>query len=275
MSHRPDSDRVRFPSVSADLWELQLDTPGTSVAGVSIAALATAFAIDRFKTAIDMGRCSALLAAQETVLLTHCHSDHVAGLIAWLSAHTRRHGGRPTRVVVPEGRRTELLAALEIWPDLDGVRRRVDLDEAMVSASPGTTIKLAGSGSARAFAVRHNTASLGWALSNGASPRPAMVFAGDGTVEPFRDDPGLLDAEVAVVDCSFIDPGTRVAARLGGHGHLMDWIELLPELGCDALVLAHLPPETTAESILERLPEELPGTSTIVPWVAGPRYPTG
>jgi len=271
MSHRPDSNRVRFPTVSADLWELQLDIPGTPVAGVSIAALATAFAIDRFKTAIDMGRCSALLAAQETVLLTHCHSDHVAGLIAWLSAHTRRHRGHPTRVVVPEKRRAELLAALEIWPDLDGVRRRVDLDEAMVSASPGTNIQLAEGGSARAFAVRHNTAALGWALSNGGSPQPAMVFAGDGTVEPFRADPSLLDAEIAVVDCSFIDPGTRVAARLGGHGHLMDWIELLPELKCDALVLAHLPPETTAEAILERLPEELPGTAIIVPWVEGPR----
>ncbi len=270
MSQRPDSDRVRFPTVPADLWELQLDTAGVAIAGVSIAALATAFAIDRFKTAIDMGRCSALLAAQETVLLTHCHSDHVAGLIAWFSAHTRRHRGRPTRVVVPDGRRAELLAALEIWPDLDGVRRRVDLDEAMVSASPGTVIQLAEGGSARAFAVRHNTAALGWTLSNGGSARPAVVFAGDGTVEPFRADPSLLDAEVAVVDCSFIDPGTRVAARLGGHGHLMDWIELLPELSCDALVLAHLPPETTAEGILERLPEELPGTATIVPWVAGP-----
>ena len=98
-----------------------------------------------------------------------------------------------------------------------------------------------------------------------------MVFAGDGTVEPFRTDPSLLDAEVAVVDCSFIDPGTRVAARLGGHGHIMDWIELLPDLSCDALVLAHLPPEATAEAILERLPEDLPGTATIVPWLAGPR----
>jgi ribonuclease BN (tRNA processing enzyme) len=271
MSHLLNGGRVRFPGVSADLWELQFDSRGAALAGVSIAALATAFAVDRCKTAIDMGRCSGLLAAQETVLLTHCHSDHVAGLIAWLSAHTRRHRGRPTRVVVPRERRTELLAALGIWPDLDGVRRRVDLDEALVGASPDTTIELADGGSARAFAVRHNTAALGWAVTTDHTSRPALVFAGDGTVEPFRDDPALLDSEIAVVDCSFVDPGTRVAARLGGHGHLMDWIELLPDLRCDALVLAHLPPETTAESILERLPEDLPGTATIVPWVAGPR----
>ncbi len=139
------------------------------------------------------------------------------------------------------------------------MRRRVALDEVLVGAGPGTTIELAGGGSARAFAVRHNTTSLGWAITADDGARPALVFAGDGTVEPFRDNPANLDAPLAIVDCSLIDPGTRVAARLGGHGHLMDWIELLPDLRCDALVLAHLPPEATAASILERLPDELRG----------------
>jgi len=274
VSHHVTNGRVRFPEISTDNWELQLDAKGLSFAGVSVAALATAFAIDRFKTAIDMGRCSALLAAQETVLLTHCHSDHVAGLIAWLSAHTRRHQGRPTRVVVPAERRTELLSALEIWPDLDGVRRRVDLRQVLVGASPGDTIELAGGGTATAFAVRHNTTALGWAITAGEDPRPAMVFAGDGTVVVFREDPALLDGDIAVVDCSFIDPGTRVAARLSGHGHLADWLELLPELRCNTLVLAHLPPEATAESILARLPDDLPGTAIVAPWIANPRNET-
>lgn len=234
-----------------------------------MAALATAFAIESHRTAVDMGRCSALLAAQETVLLTHCHSDHVAGLIAWLSAHTRRHRDRPTRVVVPAQKHAELLAALQIWPDLDGVRRRVDLTEVLQAARPCDVIELA-SGKATAFAVRHNTASLGWAVATEEGKRPELVFAGDSTVEPFREDPSLLDAATAVVDCSFIDPGTRVAARLGGHSHLADWMELLGDLACDTLILAHLPPEATAESVLEKLPDDLPGTATIVPWVVGP-----
>jgi len=256
------SGRVRFPQVSSDFGELRLD----GLTGVSVAALATAFALERHATAIDMGRCSALLAAQETVLLTHCHSDHVAGLIAWLSAHTRRHRGRPTRVVVPAPKCAELLAALEIWPDLDGVRRRVALAEAVEPAETGDVVALTGA-TATAFAVRHNTASLGWAIRSDGGDRPAIVFTGDSTVEPFRAEPGLLDAEMAVVDCSFVDPGTRVAARLGGHGHLADWLELLPDLSCDTLVLAHLPPETTASDILDRLPDPLPGAATLVPWV--------
>ena len=250
------ANRVRFPELSSDSWELHLN----GLAGVSVGALATAFAVESFSTAIDMGRCSALLAAQETVLLTHCHSDHVAGLIAWLSAHTRRHRDLPTRVVAPAGKREELLAALEIWPDLDGVRRRVSLAEALVGVRPGDSVDLAG-GTAVAFAVRHNTTALGWALTREGAARPEYVFAGDSTVEPFRDDPGLLDAAMAVVDCSFVDPGTRVAARLGGHAHLTDWIELLPNLACDTLVLA---PGLDHPAAVDRSPA---GDRRLVSWV--------
>jgi L-ascorbate metabolism protein UlaG (beta-lactamase superfamily) len=261
--------RVRFPHPADGHGELRFEANDRAVSGVSWAALATSFIVEGFATAVDMGRCSAELAAQDTVLLTHCHSDHTAGLVAWLSAHTRRHRDRPTRVVVPHQRREALLAALEIWPDLDGVRRRVNLDQVVTGAAPGEVIEL-DHGCARAFTVRHNTAALGWAVFAGSDDRPFAVFAGDGTVEPFRDDPALLDAEIALVDCSFIDPGTRVAARLGGHGHLQDWLELLPDLSCEHLVLSHLPPEATAESVLARLPTDLPGTATLVPWVLGP-----
>jgi phosphoribosyl 1,2-cyclic phosphodiesterase len=271
VSRSESHPRALFPTPIDGAGELALTIGGERLVGVSVAALATAFTVERCQTAVDMGRCSARLAAQDTVLLTHCHSDHTAGLIAWLSAHTRRLSGRPTRIAVPAERRDRLVAALELWPDLDGVRRRVELEQVTTPVAPGDTIELAGGCIAEAFAVRHNTAAVGWSITGGGSTRPGFVFAGDGTVEPFRDDPSLLDATVAVVDCSFVDPGTRVAARLGGHGHLADWLELLPDLDCDALVLAHLPPEATAEGILELLPDDLPGRATIVPWVAGAR----
>jgi len=267
---------VRFPSSTGPgSWELRLADDEIEIVGASVSALATAFAVDRFRSAVDMGRCSALLAAQETVLLTHCHSDHVAGLVAWLSAHTRRHQGAPTRVVVPSQRREVLLQALELWPDLDGVRRRVQLPEVLVGARPGETVELAGGGWASSFEVHHSTPSLGWAVGATDAERPLVVFAGDGTVEPFQDNPTLLDARLAVVDCSFLEPGTRVAARLGGHGHLSDWLELRPRLQCDMLVLGHLPPEATAAQLLEALDGLDHGGPTVVPWIPGPHENRG
>ena len=259
--------QLQFPvPCDSGSGELRLRRDNLDLVGTSISALATAFAVDDLKTAVDMGRCTELLAKQETVLLTHCHSDHVAGLVAWLSAHTRRYRGSPATIVVPTERRQQLLDALLIWPDLDGVRRRIDLVQSLIGAGPGDTIRLARGGWARSFPAHHSTAALGWAIGGPDSTRPWFVFAGDGTVLPFAENPGLLDATVAVVDCSFVDTGTRVAARLGGHGHLQDWIELLPRLTCDVLVLAHLPVEATAADVA-RIVDTIGDGPVVVPWL--------
>ena len=260
-----------FPEpVAPTMPELRLSVAGRDLVGVSIGAIATAFAIPGLDAAVDMGRCSPLLAAQGTVLLSHCHSDHVAGLVAWLSAHTRRYPGHTTRIVLPGERREALLTALTAWPDLDGVRRRVRLEEVLVAAAPGDRVELAGGvAAASAFAGRHHTAALGWALTLAGASRPWAVLAGDSTVEPFAKRPELLDAAVAVVDCSFVEPGTRVAARLGGHGHLSDWLELAPRLACDTLVLAHLPPEPDLSRMAAAV-AGLPRGLRVVAWVAPP-----
>lgn len=242
--------RLLFPEpLDPSTPELRLPVDGDELVGTSIGAIATAFALPGFDTAVDMGRCSPLLAEQDTVLLTHCHSDHVAGLVAWLSAHTRRHRGRPTRIVLPAGRRAAMLAALTAWPDLDGVRRRVSLGEVLLPAEAGDRVELGRGAFAIAFAVRHNTVALGWSVHRTAGDRPWLAFAGDSTVEPFRERAELLDATAAIVDCSFVAPGTRVAARLGGHGHLADWLELAPRLACGTLILGHLPPDPDLETV--------------------------
>lgn len=228
--------------------ELMMELAGVEVVGTSVAALATAFAVPRYRVAVDMGRCSPTLAEQDTVLLTHCHSDHVAGLVAWLSAHTRRHTGRPTRLVLPAERRDELTRALLVWPDLDGVRRRVDLESVIVGARAGDTVVLE-NGVARAIPADHPVPSLGWALADNVTARPRVVFSGDGAPRLYREHPELLDAGAAVVDCSFVSGGSRVAARLSAHGHASDWNELRTDLPCDELVLAHLPADLDTEEL--------------------------
>jgi ribonuclease BN (tRNA processing enzyme) len=96
-----------------------------------------------------------------------------------------------------------------------------------------------------------------------------LVYAADGSTEPFVAEPGLLDAEVAVVECTFLERNRKVAARLAKHAHLSDWVALAPKLCCDHLVLAHLPPMPAAENatLLAPLAERLPGR--LVAWSAG------
>jgi ribonuclease Z len=262
---------IRFPVPSDPVpGELSFSHRNYELVGTSISALATAFCIDSLGLAVDMGRCSALLAAQETVLLTHCHSDHVAGLVAWLSAHTRRFQGSPARIVLPEQRRDALLGALEIWPELDGVRRRVDLATVIGGAAIGDRLVLGEAAWARGFETHHGVPSLGWSIGETGRSRPIFAFAGDGTIQPFVETPESLDAEVAIVDCSFVESGTRVAARLGGHGHLQDWIDLYPRLPCDVLVLSHLPSDVSVREIVSACDGLEADGPTIVPWAIDP-----
>ncbi|MFZ5788716.1 MAG: MBL fold metallo-hydrolase [Acidobacteriota bacterium] len=239
---------VRFPS-AVDVAlppELEARLGAVTLRGTSVAARATAFAVPEMGVCLDIGRLTEALVAQPVVLLSHGHLDHLSGILAYLNVRARFHPEPPARVVAPSCVAEGLRAALAVMPGMESVRTRVALERAVLPAEPGDTVELPG-GSATAFAADHGSASLGWALRQPGRDRPVLVYAGDGSVEPFRADPGLLDADAAVVECTFVEPNRRIAARIARHAHVLDWIEVAPSLPCDRLVLAHLPALPAAE----------------------------
>jgi ribonuclease Z len=246
--------------------ELEARLGAVTLRGTSVAARATAFAVPELGVCLDIGRLTEALVAQPVVLLSHGHLDHLSGILAYLNVRARFHPGAPPRVVAPAGVAAALRAALAVMPGMESVRKRVSLGEAIVPAVPGDTVELPG-GSATAFAADHGTEALGWTLRLAGRDRPALAFAGDGSVEPFRADPRLLDADAAVVECTFVEPNRRIAARMARHAHVLDWIEVAPALPCDRLVLAHVPmlPASDLESLTATLAAALRGQLTL--WI--------
>jgi ribonuclease Z len=220
--------------------ELELHAGGLTLHGTSMAARATAFAVPELGVALDVGRMGPLIAAQPVVLLSHGHLDHLSGVLAYLNVRARFHREAPPRLFAPRETAERLAAALELMPGMESVRKRVHVDEAIVGVEAGAEVELAG-GVATAFALDHGVPALGWALRWTSGARPALVFAADSTVAPFEAEPELLDADTAIVECTFVESGRRVAARLSRHAHITDWVGLAPRLACDRLVLAHLP----------------------------------
>lgn len=251
---------------SAAPAELELALGGVTLVGTSVMARVTAFAVPELGAALDLGRLTPTLAAQPVVLLSHAHLDHLSGVLAYLNLRARFQPEPPPRVVVPAAVAAPLRAALAAMPGMEPVRRRLSLEAAVVGVEPGQTVELPG-GSATPFAVDHGAAALGWALRRAGGGRPEVVFGGDSTVEPFRADPALLDAAVAVVECSFLEGSHRLAARLSAHAHLADWLELAPRLACDHLVLAHLPAVEPAELVRLTRPLAEALSGELVLWV--------
>jgi len=233
---------LRFPEpvASGAPTELAADLGGFRLQGASVAARATALAVPDFGVALDVGRLSPCVAAQPVVLLSHAHLDHSAGLLAYLNLRVRFHPEAPPVVVVPAEILPALQAALAVMPGLESVRKRVNLEEVLRGVRDGEEVPLPG-GTARAFARDHGVPTLGFALRRPGARRPALVYAADGRAGQFAERPELLDADVAVVECSFVEANRRVAAALGGHAHVRDWLEIAPLLPCNVLVLAHLP----------------------------------
>jgi ribonuclease BN (tRNA processing enzyme) len=253
---------VVYPKSAGEAFssELELQRAGLTLRGTSVAARATAFAVPELGVALDVGRMSPTIAAQPVVLLSHGHLDHLSGVLAYLNVRARFHAGEPTRLVAPQEVADRLRQALALMPGMESVRKHLHLGEAIVGVNPGDRVTLPG-GTAVPFEVDHGIQTLGWALRRPRQRRPALVYAADGSTEPFIAEPGLLDAAIAIVECTFLERNRKVAARLAKHAHLSDWVALAPRLSCDHLVLAHLPLMATAEltALAAPLAETLPG----------------
>lgn len=221
------------PALSLDLGDLTLT-------GVSVAARATGFVVTELGVALDLGRMSRQVARQGLVLLSHGHLDHTAGVLAYLNTRARFHRGEATLVMAPAAVAEGLRQALTWMPGMESVRSRLDLDGVLVGVEPGQS-RLVHGLEVTAFAADHGVPSLGWSLRREGHNRPALVYGGDGSTVPFERNPEILDAGVVVVESTFVAPSHRAAARIARHAHVMDWIELAPQLACDTLVLAHLP----------------------------------
>jgi len=258
---------IRFPEAIGEPFspELEFSVAGLTLRGTSVAARATAFAVREFGVALDVGRMSPAIAAQPVVLLSHGHLDHLSGVLAYLNVRARFHKGEPTRLVVPESVAGPLEKALALMPGMESVRKRLRLADTIVGVRAGERVELPG-GTATAFAMDHGIETLGWALRQPRKRRPALVYAADGSTGPFVADPSLLDATVAIAECTFVERNRKVAARLAKHAHLSDWVALAPKLRCDHLVLAHLPPMPAREIslLVAPLAARLPGR--LVAW---------
>jgi len=248
--------------------DLQLAVGGLTLLGTSVGARATSFALPELGVALDVGRLTPIVAAQPVVLLSHGHLDHLAGVLAYLNVRARFHEGEPASVFGPPEVTGALRRALALLPGMESVRKRRRLDDLVRDADPGVEVALRG-GRARPFPVDHGVPAFGWTLWAGAAERPALVYAGDGSADPFRAAPELLDARVAIVECSCPEPKRRIAARLAKHAHVLDWVELAPDLACDELVLAHLPelPPDELETLVAPLAHAFRGRLVI--WAPG------
>ncbi len=167
----------------------------------------------------------------DTIVLSHLHGDHYAGLVWWIM-HAQYVSGRsrPLTVIGPEGTRERYLGAAEVlFPGSTSVEPSFDVHfqvyrEHEIFEAPGFTVK--------PFPVSHPSGALSSAIRIEAGGR-VIAFSGD---TEWKDELLACAAEADLFICECF------GYRDKEHYH-MSWIDIeakLPEITAQNILLTHL-----------------------------------
>jgi len=234
-----------------------------TVVGGSRAGDGTLVLLPQLRLALDAGRPHRALPPMSTVFLSHGHHDHLAGLGYWASQRFLNSMGSGT-LLVPGAIAADIARLLEVTARLEGGRPyEVDI----VAVEPGDRHRLRADVDLEPFATDHWVPTLGvrilWRrrrlrpeLSGLAEEEiarlsrsgeevstetrvPVLAYCADTGPELFTGCPEVLDAQVLLLECSFVKPEDLDRARRFHHLHIEDLLEVAPRLGCRHLVLLH------------------------------------
>ena len=236
-----------------------------TLTGASLGGLYTAFHIPELDSLFDAGIAIRSGAMASRLFLTHAHLDHLGALPSLLGMRGMLGGGRrPLKLFCPQGVEGHLqhvlnhLSTLHSWP----------LDVDFCPMKTGEEIQLTKTLWVRALSTFHPVPSLGYLLFERIGKlrheyseksgielrdlkrdgivihydvdRPKVAYLTDTLPEALKHAPEALEAEVLILECTFVSDKKGVEiARAGCHVHLDELEHWAPRMNNRAIVLMH------------------------------------
>ncbi len=266
-----------------------------SVRGVSVGGVYTALHVPELDAAFDVGLAPRSFASARNLFLSHGHVDHTGALATLLGIRGLMRMPR-LRVFMPEEIVDPMVAMLEHRTSM----QRYDMSIDAVPMAPGTEVALHGNLSVRAFKTYHPVPSLGYVFVRkveklrkefrklpgpeiaarrkagddmfDTKERLELAYATDTLVSVLEHQPELLDTQVLILECTFLDEKkTLEGARAGCHIHLDELLPYADKFNNDALVLMHFSQLYSPRDVVRILDERCPPAmrERIVPFVPG------
>ena len=236
-----------------------------TLTGASLGGLYTAFHIPELDSLFDAGIAIRSGAMASRLFLSHAHLDHLGALPSLLGMRGMLGGAhRPLNLFCPQGIEDQLrqvlnhLSVLHAWP----------LDVEFYPMKAGEELQLTKTLWVRALSTFHPVPSLGYLLFERIGKlrpeykeksgielrdlkrdgvvihydidRPKVAYLTDTLPEALKHAPEALEAEVLILECTFVSDKKGVEiARAGCHIHLDELEHWAPRMNNRAVVLMH------------------------------------
>jgi ribonuclease Z len=246
--------------------------------GYSVAGEETVIQAPELDVCFDIGRAPYFALTSNIVCISHGHMDHLAGLAYYLSQRSFQ-GMNPGTVIVPKDLERPVDNLLRCWRDVE----RQGTPYKLVGLLPGEHYQVRKDFLIRAIETHHGGSSLGYCLvsvreklkaeymgregielaqlrKEGVEIQyrlevPLVTYLGDTTMGTVFDNPDVINAEVLITECTFFDPTHKARAKVGKHLHVDHFMEVLPKLKNQNIILIHISRRTAirkAKSMLRK-----------------------
>ena len=234
------------------------------IEGFSLGGIETCVRLPRWNLAIDVGRGRDEIVGLSHLALTHTHMDHAGGL-PYVLALRQLFGMKPPKVYVPDQMADALQEMLQAWPAL----QRYPMSYELVRMAPGDRHELRKGLYLEAFRTYHPVPSVGYSVIESVEKlkpelhgtegsvlaqmkrdgrvitdtvnRRLLSVTGDTLPEVIDKQPQILESEVLLMECTFLDASKpKAQVKAGGHVHLDDLLERADKLTMPELILSHM-----------------------------------
>lgn len=252
------------------------------VIGYSVAGEETVCQIPELDVCFDIGRAPYFALTSNIICCTHGHMDHLAGLAYYLSQRCFQ-GMKPGTILLPQQLVSPVDQMLRCWRGIE----RQNTPYKLVGMAPETAHVLRKDFLIRAIETHHGGTSLGYVLvsvreklkqeffgkpgpelaalrKSGVEIQyrlevPLVAFLGDTSFGPVFSHPDVVNAEILLTECTFFEKDHKTRAKAGKHLHVDQFVEILPTLKNQHIILTHVSRRTgirKARAILKKKASE-------------------
>ncbi len=234
-----------------------------TIEGYSRAAVQTYWRVPELNLGFDLGAQPWSFMGTETWFVSHAHLDHIAALPIYV-ARRRMMKMEPPTIYLPESTIEPVKQILHQFTRLDRGRLPCTLKPAV----PGDEIELSREHVVTVSATTHSVPSLGfvvWDRRQKLKPElvglpgekirdlrlageqvtnehrlPLIAYLGDSSPKGLDDCPAMYEAEVLILEVTFVAPGhRREKIHKFGHIHLDDIIERRDRFQNKCIIASH------------------------------------